>query len=89
VNLLPAIRQVMVACILMLKKVSSQFNRVYFLPSLVRRTIKRLKTKTKGGPDGIPPIFFINCCDELSYPLSLFLKIVLTTVHILPDVWLE
>jgi hypothetical protein len=55
------------------KKVSSQFNHVYFSSSLVRRAIKRLQTKTKGGRDGIPPIFFINCCDELSYyPHSLF-----------------
>jgi hypothetical protein len=24
-----------------------------------------LNVKTKGGPDGIPPAFFINCFDEL------------------------
>jgi hypothetical protein len=28
-------------------------------------------TKTTGGPDGMPPKFFINYIDELSYPLSL------------------
>jgi hypothetical protein len=70
------------------KKVSSQFSRVYFSPSLVRRAIKHLKTKTKGGRDGIPPIFFINCCDELSYPLSLLFTYSFDN-SILPDVWLS
>jgi hypothetical protein len=69
-------------------KVSSQLSRVYFSPSLVRRAIKRLKVKTKGGPDGIPPIFFINCCDELSYPLSLFFTYSFEN-SILPNVWLK
>jgi hypothetical protein len=70
------------------KKASSQLSRVYFSSAMVRRAIRRLKSKTKGGPDGIPPIFFINCCDELSYPLSLFFTYSFEN-SILPDVWLR
>ena len=69
-------------------KVSSQLSRVYFSSALVRRAIRRLKSKTKGGPDGIPPIFFINCCDELCYPLSLFFTYSFEN-SILPDIWLQ
>lgn len=54
----------------------SQFYRVYFSFSLIHWAIKSLETKTKGGPDGVPSIIFINCCDELSYQIS---KKVLTT----------
>ncbi len=56
----------------MRKQTSSEFSRIYFTPSLVRRVIEKLKVHTKGGPDGIPPIFFKTCCDELCYPLALF-----------------
>jgi hypothetical protein len=39
------------------KGTSSEPSRVYFTPSLVRRAIKKLKLKTKGGPDEMPPMF--------------------------------
>jgi hypothetical protein len=51
---------------------SNRLSCIHFTHVLVRRSIKRLAHKTKGGPDGIPPSFFINCCEELCYPLSLF-----------------
>jgi hypothetical protein len=51
---------------------SNRLSCIHFTPALVRRSVKRLKHKTKGGPDGIPPSFFINCCEEWCYPLSLF-----------------
>jgi hypothetical protein len=66
---------------------SNRLSRIYFTPALVRRSIKRLKHKTKGGPDGIPPSFFINCCEELFYPLSLFFSFSFEN-SILPPVWL-
>lgn len=50
---------------------TAKLEYIHFTPSLVRRAIKKLSCRTKGGPDGIPPSFFINCCDELSQPLSL------------------
>jgi hypothetical protein len=48
------------------KHASGNLSRIYFSPARVRRAIKNLNVKTKGGPNGIPPAFFINCCDELS-----------------------
>jgi hypothetical protein len=41
------------------------------LPSLVRSAVKRLKAKAKTSLDSIPPIFFTECGDKPSYPLSL------------------
>jgi hypothetical protein len=65
----------------------SKLCRVLFTPSLVRRAIKKLKVNTTGGPDGIPSTFFINCIDELSYPLSLLFTF--SFEHgILPESWL-
>ena len=62
-------------------------SRILFTPSLVRRAIKKLKIKTAGGPDGVPPAFFINCIDELIYPLSLLFTF--SFDHgILPAAWL-
>jgi hypothetical protein len=66
---------------------SNSLSHIYFAPALIRRAIKRLKHKTKGGPDCIPPTFFINCCDELCYPLSLLFTLSFEN-SILPDVWL-
>ena len=70
-----------------IRKSSNILSRIYFTSALVRRAIKRLKLKTKGGPDGIPPSFFINCCDELCYPLSLLFTFSFEN-SILPAVWL-
>jgi hypothetical protein len=66
---------------------SNRLSCILFTPALVRRSIKRLKHKTKGGPDGIPPSFFINCCEELCYPLSLLFSFSFEN-NILPPVWL-
>jgi hypothetical protein len=71
-----------------LKNALSKLSNVYFSPSRVRRAIKRLKAKTAGGPDGIPPLFFINCCDELCYPLSQLFTYSFEN-SILPDEWLQ
>jgi hypothetical protein len=60
---------------------------IHFSPTLVRRAIKKLKHKTKGGPDGIPPSFFINCCEELCYPLSVLFTLSFDC-GILPSAWL-
>jgi hypothetical protein len=70
------------------KHASGNLSRIYFSPALVRRAIKKLNVNAKGGPDGIPPAFFSNCCEELSYPLSLLFT--LSFEHsIVPDVWLK
>jgi len=51
-------------------KVDSKLSNITFSPTLVQRVIKRLKIKTKGGPDGIPPIFLKKCIHQLSSPLA-------------------
>jgi hypothetical protein len=54
---------------------------------MARRTSKKLKVNTTGSPDGIPSTFFINCIDELSYPLLLLFAF--SFEHgILPESWL-
>lgn len=68
-------------------KPPSKLSYIHFSPSLVRRAIKRLSVRTKGGPDGIPPTFFINCCDELCSPLSLLFSLCFDKC-IMPPVWL-
>jgi hypothetical protein len=65
----------------------NKLSRIYFTHSLIRHAIKRLQHKTKGGPDGIPPSFFINCRDELSYQLSLFFTFSFDN-SILSSIWL-
>ena len=51
-------------------KAESQLNSITFSPLLVQRIIKKLKIKTKGGPDGIPPIFLKKCVHQLSSPIA-------------------
>ncbi len=70
------------------KHTKSELNRILFTPTLVRRAIRKLKVKTKGGPDGIPPIFYINCCDELCYPLAQLFTFCFEN-SVLPEVWLK
>jgi hypothetical protein len=41
-----------------IRQSSSKLTHILFTPALVRRAIKRLKHKTKGGPDGLPPLSF-------------------------------
>ena len=66
---------------------SCKLSRILFTGSLIRRAIKKLKVKTSGGPDGIPPSFFTNCIDDLCYPLSLLFTF--SFEHgILPAAWL-
>ena len=50
-----------------LKPSDSHLSRVYFTPTLVRRAIKKLKPKTAGGPDGIPPPFLLTVVTN--YPI--------------------
>jgi hypothetical protein len=67
---------------------NKKLSYIHFSPTLVRRAIKKLKHKTKGGPDGIPPSFFINCCEELCYPLSVLFTLSFDCgIILLPSVW--
>jgi hypothetical protein len=69
------------------KRPTSNLTRVYFSSAMVRRSIKRLRHKTKGGPDDLPPSFFIICCDELCFSLSQLFTLCLEQ-SVIPPVWL-
>jgi hypothetical protein len=58
----------------------------HFTPSFVRHAIKKLSSRTKGGTDGMQPSFYINCCDELSQPLSLLFACCMHK-SLLPSFW--
>ena len=66
----------------------NSLNNVIFTTGGVRRAINKLKVKTKGGPDGIPPSFLKACRDELCYPLSIIFTLSLDNNY-LPDDWLK
>jgi hypothetical protein len=74
-------------CLDSIVRPKSNLSHICFTPASVRRAIKKLRLKTKGGPDTIPPSFFINCCEELCYPLSQFFTICFQH-SIIPPVWL-
>ena len=63
-------------------------SNVVFTPILVRRVINKLKAKSAGGPDGIPPLFLKKCvltlCDPLAFLFQLFFD-----NSFLPPVWLQ
>lgn len=40
---------------------TSLLSNIHFSPSLVSNAIKRLRSKSKGGPDNIPPLFLKKC----------------------------
>jgi hypothetical protein len=62
------------------KTPNCKLTQVYFSSIMVRRAIKKLRLRTKGAPDDIPPSF-INCREELWYPLSQFFLLALKTVY--------
>jgi hypothetical protein len=70
-----------------IKRSCRKLSYISFTPTLVRRVIKKLNHKTKSGPDGIPPSFFINCCEELCHPLSQFFTVSFNN-SVLPSIWL-
>lgn len=61
---------------------------VNFSSVLVFRAINKLKLRSKGGPDGIPPIFYKKCISALSLPLSQLFSISLSSGYV-PPVWLK
>ena len=65
---------------------STSLSDIVFTPISVERIVKRLSIKTKGGPDGIPPIFIKNCIRELRAPLASLFEISFHSGY-LPDVW--
>ena len=68
------------------KSTTSRLDTVKFTPTAVKKAIQRLKTNSKGGPDGIPPIFYKRLSDTLSFLLcKLYTRCFQDTY--LPAVW--
>ena len=65
---------------------STSLSHITFTPVSVERTVKRLSVRTRGGPDGIPPVFIKNCICELRAPLARLFEISFQYGY-LPDVW--
>ena len=59
---------------------------IVFTSSSVRRSIQRLRVNSKGGPDGIPPMYYKQCMNELCEPLSILYNLCLQNSH-LPSIW--
>jgi len=60
---------------------------IVFSPPLIKRVIRKMRAKAKGGPDAIPPIFYKNCCDQLCLPLSFIFQLSFHHSFLPPD-WL-
>ena len=59
---------------------------VLFSETLVRRAIQRMKANSKGGPDGIPPIFYKRLSSFLCLPLANLFRSCFAAGY-LPPVW--
>jgi hypothetical protein len=67
---------------------TNKLSTVLFTPTLVKRVIRQINGKAKGGPDDIPPLFFKQCCDQLSSPLAFVFNQCMNHGY-LPPVWLQ
>ena len=65
-----------------------RLNSVLFSTALVKRAISKLKVKSKGGPDGVPPIFIKKCSSQLSTPLAYLFSQCMEYTYMPPD-WLR
>ena len=63
-----------------------KMKNVCFSPSLVNKAIKKLRTKAKGGPDQIPPVFLSKCSLWLS-PIIAYLFQLCFDSSFMPVVW--
>jgi hypothetical protein len=67
---------------------NTSLSNVIFSSVLVKRAIRKLKAKSKGGPDGLPPIFIKTCSDQLSTPLAYVYSQCMEFSYLPPD-WLR
>jgi Reverse transcriptase (RNA-dependent DNA polymerase) len=68
--------------------IQSFIKDINFHPNDVYHALKKLKSRSAGGPDAIPPIFIKNCASYLSSPLA-FLYDNFFNCSYLPPVWLQ
>lgn len=64
----------------------SSLSSIVFTTNTVRNAIKKLKARSSGGPDGIPPIFYKKLTDVLCYPLAKLFNACFDHKY-LPPVW--
>lgn len=66
---------------------TSTLNSIRFTSLSIHKIIKKLKNKSKGGPDGVPPIFIKKCSTFLSMPLAFIYNLCMNSNYI-PPIWL-
>ena len=59
---------------------------VEITPDIILSILKKLKTNSAAGPDGLPPIFFHHTAYTLSFPLSTLFRS-LIDLHSIPSEW--
>ena len=67
---------------------NSSLSSVLFSAELVKRAIRKLTAKSKGGPDGLPPIFLKTCSEQLAAPLAYLYSQCMEFSYLPPD-WLR
>jgi hypothetical protein len=67
---------------------ANKLSTIIFTPTLVKRVIRQINGKAKGGPDDIPPLFYKQCCNQLSSPLAFIFNQCMNHGY-LPPVWLQ
>ena len=55
-------------------------SNVNFSPFAITKILRKLKVKSAGGPDLVPPVFFKNCCSYLAQPLSYIFNVFFSQV---------
>jgi len=68
------------------EQIAHNLSTVRFTPELVLKHIRRLKSGSSGGPDGLPASFFIYAAGNIAFPLSIIFNLSLQTGDI-PDIW--
>ena len=63
-----------------------RLSNVNFSPFAITKILRKLKVKSAGGPDLVPPVFFKNCCSYLAQPLSYIFNVFFQSGY-LPSEW--
>ena len=67
-------------------KCGSTMNPVFVTPSMIRKSINKIKKTGGAGPDNLPSEFFKKCQQFVTYPLSIIYNISLQS-GLLPPIW--
>ena len=65
---------------------TSAKDTLFYTPEMVAKYIAKLNSKSAGGPDGLPAIFYKNTVKLLAFPLSVIFNLSLQT-GVIPNVW--